>query len=308
VILFGIVLIDAYRMSGPPVRRSEKVIDDPAELSRRRKRFPFYLVDPDRRKRLLADWMNPVYARELRSKAFGGGIWIFRGAYLCLCVSIILMVLMLGNFTQFTPATIKATAIGFQIGLVMLLIPPLTAGGITRERELRMIDDLRLSRIGAWQLLSGKLLVAFVFVLFLAIGSVPLWIVIVYMQMNTPQELLTVGAILLSTVLLGLTSGLVSSSFLRRTSAAAAAAYGLLCVVVLSTLLPYLQPEKFADVIRNRLLSLNPFVSAVQVVNSDQFSQTQMLWRDHLLFSLILSGLFFILAYINVRRLLRPEN
>lgn len=308
VILFGIVLIDAYRMSGPPVRRSAKVIDNPAELSRRRKRFPFYLIDPDRRKRLLADWMNPVYARELRSKAFGGGIWIFRGAYLCLCVSIILMVLMLGNFTQFTPATIKATAIGFQIGLVMLLIPPLTAGGITRERELRMIDDLRLSRIGAWQLLSGKLLVAFVFVLFLAVGSVPLWIVIVYMQMNTPQELLTVGAILLSTVLLGLTSGLVSSSFLRRTSAAAAAAYGLLCVVVLSTLLPYLQPEKFADVIRNRLLSLNPFVSAVQVVNSDQFSQTQMLWRDHLLFSLILSGLFFILTYINVRRLLRPEN
>ena len=129
LILFGVVLLDAYKMAGPPVRRTEKVIDDPKELSRRRKRFPFYLIDPDRRKKLLADWMNPVYARELRSKAFGGGIWIFRGAYLCLSVSIILMVLMLGRFAGFTPDTIKATAIGFQIGLVMLLIPPLTAGG-----------------------------------------------------------------------------------------------------------------------------------------------------------------------------------
>ena len=171
-----------------------------------------------------------------------------------------------------------------------------------------MVDDLRLSRMGAWQLLSGKLLVAFVFVLFLAVGSIPLWIVIVYMQMNTPQELLIVGAILLCTVLLGLTSGLVSSACLRRTSAAAAAAYGILCVVVLSTLLPYLQPEKFAEVVRYRFLSLNPFVSAVQVVNFDPLSPAPVLWRDHLTFSLILSGVFLVVAYINVRRLLRPET
>jgi hypothetical protein len=133
-------------------------------------------------------------------------------------------------------------------------------------------------------------------------------VVIVYMQMNTPEELLIVGSILLSAVLLALSSGLVASAWLRRTAAAAALAYGILFVVVLSTLLPYLQPEKFAERIRYPLLSLNPFVAAVQVVNFDPLSQTPLLWRHHLTFSLALSALFVVVAYVCVWRLLKPEQ
>ena len=308
LLLLGLILWDAYAAKGPPVRRHGTVIDDRSELFRRRLRFPFYLIDPNRRKKFLADWMNPIYARELRSRAFGGGIWVFRGAYICLAVSILLMVLMLGRFTGFTPATIKATAIGFQVGLIMLLVPPLTAGGVTRERELRMMDDLRLSRMGPWQLLTGKLLVALVFVSFLVVGSVPLWIVIVYMQMNTPTELCIVGAILLSTVLLALSTGFVSSAWMRHTAAAAAAAYGLLFFLVIATLLPWLQPEKFAEAFRLKLLSLNPFVSAVQVVNPDPMSLMPLLWRNHLVIAVGLSIVFLIISYARVWRILLPEN
>jgi len=308
LILLSVILWDAYAEKGPPVRKQTELIDDKNELFRRRLRFPFYLIDPNRRKKFLANWMNPVYARELRSRAFGGGIWIFRGAYICLAVSIILMVLMLGQFTGFSPEVIKATSVGFQIGLILMLVPPLTAGGVTRERELRMMDDIRLSRIGPWQLLSGKLLVAMVFVSFLVVGSVPLWIVIVYMQMNSTEELLIVVAILVSTVVLALTTGLLSSAWLQRTAAADAAAYGLLFALVIATLLPWLQPEKFAEAFRFKLLGLNPFVSAVQVVNPDPLSLTPVLWRSHLIVSICLSVLFMIVASWRVHYILKPEK
>lgn len=308
VLLYLLVLVRAYTAESLPIRRAGRVIDERSELIRRKLRFPFYLIDPDRRKKLLADWMNPVFARELRSRAFGGGVWIFRGAYICLAVSIVLMILMLGRFSGFTPDTVKAAAIGFQIGLILVLVPPLTAGGITRERELRMLDELRLSHIGPWRLLSGKLLVAMVFVLFLVVGSVPLWLVIAYMQMNTAQELLIVGAILGATVLLALSAGLACSAFMRRTPAAAAASYALLFMIVVATLLPWLQPERFADAVKVQLMSLNPFVSAVNVVNVDPVRPQPVLWQDHLTVSFALSAALLVLAAFRIRQLLQPEK
>ena len=74
---------------------------------KRKLRFPFYLIDPLRRKKNIADWMNPVFAKEMRSKAFGGGIWIFRGAYLCFGLSMLLMALVAGNLVGQTPDVIR---------------------------------------------------------------------------------------------------------------------------------------------------------------------------------------------------------
>ncbi len=68
---------------------------------KRKLRFPFYLIDPMRRKRNIPNWMNPIFAKEMRSKAFGGGIWIFRSAYLCFAVSMLLMAAVAKRRTRF---------------------------------------------------------------------------------------------------------------------------------------------------------------------------------------------------------------
>ena len=61
-------------------RRHGRAIDDPQELLKRKLRFPFYLVDPMRRKGCIPDWLNPMFAKEIRSQAFGGSVLIFRAA------------------------------------------------------------------------------------------------------------------------------------------------------------------------------------------------------------------------------------
>ena len=173
--LIGHLLASVYRSSRQPARGFMPVIDDPKLLAERKLKFPFYLIDPIRRRGHIPDWVNPVFAREMRAQAFGGGIWIFRSAYVCLAVSMILMALVSGNFVMQSPDVIRTVALVFQLGLILLVVPSLTVGAITQERERGNLDLLRQTRISASQFVIGKLMTAGVFVLFIVVGSLPLW-------------------------------------------------------------------------------------------------------------------------------------
>jgi len=302
------LLTTAYLTRGRPARSHGRAIDDPQELMRRKLRFPFYLIDPMRRKRNIPNWLNPIFAKEMRSKAFGGGIWIFRSAYLCFAVSILLMAAVAGNLVGETPDAIRVVALVFQLGLVVLVVPSLTAGAVTQERERASLDLLRLSRIRARALLVGKLQVAAVFVMFLVIGSAPAWYVIHYLGTNTVTEILTCWGIILATMLVAISTGLVCSAFAPRTAVATAVAYGLVFAWSLVTLLPLLARDQLAGPVRDVLFAMNPFVSAIQVLTNGYFNQVPDLWRTHLGWSVGISGVFFLAAYLRVRRLLALEK
>jgi ABC-type transport system involved in multi-copper enzyme maturation permease subunit len=220
----------------------------------------------------------------------------------------LLMAMVAGNMVGQTPDAIRAVAILFQLGLVILVVPSLTAGAITQERERGSLDLLRMSRIRPWGFLRGKLLVAAVFVMFLVVGSLPAWYVIHYLGTNTLKEIVVCWAIILSTMLLAIMAGLLGSAVTRRTSAATAVAYGLLVALSVATLVPFLARERLSGPLRDLLFAFNPFISAIQVLTSGFFEDVSELWRAHLALAGGLSIVFLLFAYVRVRRLLAPEK
>ena len=308
VILFAWLLIGVYRAARRPDRRYVAVIDDPKLLAQRKLRFPFYLIDPIRRRGNIPDWVNPIFAREMRAQAFGGGIWIFRSAYLCLAGSMILMALVAGNIAMGSPDLIRTVALVFQLSLVVLVVPALTVGAITQERERGNLDLLRQTRISPWQFIVGKLLTAGVFVLFIVVGAAPLWFSIYYLKTNTLQQILIAWKIIGATVVLALLTGLFSSAVAKKTAAATGIAYGILALLSVVTLFPLLMGEQLAGHLRDSVLTLNPFAAAIQALTSESFSESRELWRPHLHFTLTLSGGLLAVAVVRVWRMLAPEK
>ncbi len=196
----------------------------------------------------------------------------------------------------------------FQLGLVVLIVPSLTAGAVTQERERASIDLLRLSRVRPLAFLLGKMEVAAVFVMFLVIGSAPAWYVIYYLGTNTIQEILVCWSIILTTMALAMATGLFASAVSPRTAVATAVAYGLMFLITLGTLLPLLMGDRLTGFARDLLFALNPFVSAIQTLTSGYFAEVGDLWRAHLVWSLGLSAGACLWSYVRVHRMLGTQR
>ena len=289
-------------------RRHGQTIEDPAVLAQRRLSFPFYLVDPMRRKDCIPDWLNPMFAKELRSRAFGGGRWIFRVAAACFVFSMLIMIGAVGNLVGPTPNLIRSVALVFQLGLIVLIVPSLTAGAITQERERGNLELLRLSRLGPFAFLVGKVGVALLFVTFLIIGTLPGWFAIHYLEINTLREILHAWAVIGATILFALTVGLCASALAPRTSVATAAAYAVTFLVAIITLLPLLTADQLSVPLRELILVLNPFASALQVLTRGVFDDLGVLWQRHAFLSLGTSGVFLVIAFLRLRWLLAPQK
>ncbi|MDW8343524.1 MAG: ABC transporter permease [Verrucomicrobiae bacterium] len=305
-VVLGMFLVGSvYLRRTRPPRPHGKTITDPDELRRRKLRFPFYLIDPMRRKQPIPDWINPVFAKELRSQALGGGIWLFRAAYTCFAVSVLLMAAVAGNLVGQTPDVIRVVAVVFQLGMVVLVVPSLTAGAVTQERERGCLDLLRMARIRPASLLSGKLGVALLFMSFLVVGSAPGWAVIYALQTNTLREIGYCWTVILATMVLGTMIGLAASALMPRTSVATALAYGVMGVLTVATLLPLLMGDQLAAPAREAVLMFNPIIAAIQTLAPGVFPAVGEIWRAHLKWSVALSALCAVLAYGRVHRLLR---
>ena len=289
-------------------RRHGPTIEDPDELSRRRLSFPFYLIDPLRRKDCIPDWLNPMFAKELRSRAFGGGKWIFRVAAACFVFSMLIMIGAVGNLVGPTPNLIRSVALVFQLGLIVLIVPSLTAGAITQERERGNLELLRMSRLGPLSFLVGKVGVALLFVTFLIIGTLPGWFAIHYLEINTLREILDAWAVIGTTTLFALSAGLCASALSPRTAVATALAYAVTFLVAIVTLLPLLTADQLSVRLREMILVLNPFASALQVLTRGVFDDLGVLWQRHAMLSLGTAGVFLLTAFLRLRWLLAPQK
>lgn len=289
-------------------RRHGTTIGDVGELTRRKLSFPFYLIDPMRRRDCIPNWLNPIFAKELRSQAFGGGVWVFRAAMACFGLSMLMMIAVVGNLVGPTPNLIRGVSLVFQLGLVVLIVPSLTAGAITQEQERGSLELLRMSRLGAFSILAGKLGVALLFVCFLLLGALPGWYAIYYLEINTTREILQAWAVIGTTIVFALTSGLFASAVSSRTPTATALTYALNFLVAIATLLPLLTADQLSVPLREAILRLNPFAASLQVLTRGIFDELGILWQRHTTLALIASGIFLLIAFLRLRWLLQPQK
>lgn len=212
----------------PPVTDEERPIDDPDVLRARRRSFPYYLIDPLKKRPPVEDSRNPMLIREVRWGIMNRGTMLVRLFYVSISVYF---------FAAATVLTLRARGtdirpwIVAQIVMTLCVAPALLANAFTKERELSNFDMLRMTLLRGRDIVYGKLLsgaVTLVPVVVAAIVSVLPLYGLAGLRDVTPVVMGYVT--LIACAALALSLSLLGSLFAPRTSAAIALSYGLVAI------------------------------------------------------------------------------
>ena len=125
----------------------------------------------------------------------------------------------------------------FQAVLLTFIVPGLTAGSITGERERQTIDLLLCSRVSPFAVLWGKLLASMSFVVLLLVMFIPVYgLFLLFGGVDVLQMAKAFLVTVVSSLTLG-TVGLLFSTISRRTVAAMVATYATAFALVFGTVL-----------------------------------------------------------------------
>jgi hypothetical protein len=223
-----------------PESMKHKPIDDPRRLRERRLTFPFYLVDPLKRKKPIEDGRNPVMVREVRWGLLDRADTMIRTFYIAFFTYVII-----GGYGFFLRGRssmghdfINGWLLAQIIGTVAVS-PAMLANTLTREYETGNIDMLRITLMSPGDIIRGKLfagLTAAAPLLLAALGSaIPL-----LRGLRGEFDLLITGyvTLLLCTVLC-LALALFASLLTTRTSTALVLTYLFTVAAFLGTAIAF---------------------------------------------------------------------
>lgn len=201
-----------------------KPIDNEAILKRRRDEWPYYLIDPMRRKKPIEDGRNPMLARELRFGLISRGtIWIrvFYGAFFAY--------FMLGVAVTFERTSFEDTRVWLlaQIFVTVAVAPSLVANALTKEYELGNIDMLRMTLLQPRDIVMGKGLAGFMAVIPMVAAACCSAVPLLLWGMSNVDVMFMGYVTLLVCALVSVSLGLTASLVARRTTPALIIGYVL---------------------------------------------------------------------------------
>ena len=233
--------------------------------------------------------LNPVFARELKQRMRGRHVWLVLTLYLSVLAVILRWVYVAAardTFNGGIDLLASATAgraifqwlLFFMLLLVCFIVPGLTAGAISGERERQTMIALQLTLLRPRSIVAGKLLASLAFVVLLIIASLPLVTVPFLVGGVSLGEVVKGIWMVVATALTLACVTLACSAVLRRTQAATVVAYGLTLGLVLGTLMVYGAQQIPRSIGTPRpkpwILALNPFAATADVVQGRNESNT----------------------------------
>jgi ABC-type transport system involved in multi-copper enzyme maturation permease subunit len=303
---FGIFCINVLRPDRARRVRAQATFSDRRQALRRRLSFPFYLIDPLRRKRPIAAWRNPVYVAEMRSRIFGKPKVILRTLSAIIVLSMVLLLLVAVQFaTQLNPDAVRVVAIVFQVGVVAFFAPAVCSGSITDERVSGTLTLLRMTPLTVRAVVMGKLKAGLLYVLMFLVSSIPVLLTLSYLEASAAYWRL--GAwlgILVLTAAAFVSMGLCASTLTPTTGAATALSYVVAAVVCLGTLSVLLFGSRISPTLEAVILAANPIAGALQVTSDRMFETLpkvcgQPLWVNTIIF---LAGMTVVLVAVTALR------
>lgn len=287
--------------------RSQGMITDDSRLAVRTARRALFIVDPHRRSRNIGNWVNPVMAKEFRSRRFGRSHWTLRLIGGCAILSLFLAFTVTTGTVQWELETVGGPLVMLQVGLLVVFVPSLAAGLISSERENGAWPLLRTTPLSGGRIVRGKLLSAVWTMALMLAATLPGYLVMIYIQ---PTLWLQVVHAFVCLVLAGLLALMISAtvgSWFRRTAAATTAAYVAVLSLFGGTLLVWLArdaPFGFRTV--ESVLKLNPMAAALAVFNLPGFQEYNLIPISWWISALIVVACFVVMRF-RVQHLTRPE-
>jgi len=296
------------------------------KLVKRKLSWPFYLIDPLKRKKNISSFSNPVFVVELRSRIFGNPKFIIRTISAIFILSLIIMTLVAlqyGNMVR--PESVRLAAIVFQLGVIALIAPGLSSGLITDEIASGTFVMLRMTPLSPITVVLGKLKATFFYAMIFLISSFFVLFAMAFLEQqnlfpetsilsgmwwsetisraknaewwsefwNTYRRIFLWVILLLLSALTFLSTGLFCSAFSRKTSTATATAYVITAIICVLSFAPLILRNKLSHELSMKILSLNPVASALQITNST-FSDYPGLWIKNI-YTLVTLVIFFTL-------------
>lgn len=184
---------------------------------------------------------NPVLLKELRQR--------FRSYRSPLVVLLYLMVL--GGFSlgfiylnwrnapaYFQPGSSKEifTVLSMaQLGLLAFVVPGLTAGVISGERERQTLNVLLTTELSPFSIVTSKMASACSFTALLLFATLPLYSLVFMYGGMSPTQILGIFGFYLVSMLLYAAIGISCSTYFKRTGVSTVTAYGIVFFLVVGT-------------------------------------------------------------------------
>ncbi|MBI1367957.1 MAG: ABC transporter permease subunit [Planctomycetes bacterium] len=262
--------------------RSKGMITDDMDKRVRRRRRMLFLVDPNRRSGSIANYENPVMMKEFRTRTFGRAHWMIRIVGSCLIVSLALMLVATMGTMWVQTSYMGGVLVIFQMGLIVLVTPALSAAVISSELESGGWVLLQMTPLRARQIVVGKLLsVAWTLTLIL-LATLPGYAVLLVIDEGRKGQVQEVLISLTLTSLFCLLVGAACSGLFRKTTAATTTAYLIVVSLCVVTLLPWLgEGTLFGRDFVEAALTLNPLaagLAAMHMPGMDQYNLTPINW------------------------------
>ena len=201
-----------------------KPIDDAGELDRRRKKFPYYIVDPMRRRKEIEDGRNPMMVRELRWGLLNNATLSIRVFYASFVVYF-----FAGIIATFegSPEDYAGTWTITQVVITILAAPAMTANVMTKERELRNIDMLRMTLLTPREIVLGKLAAGIVSMVPLLTAATLASVVLLSLGISEYIQFAVGYGVLFVSAFVAVCIGLFASTHASRTATALAIGYAV---------------------------------------------------------------------------------
>lgn len=234
--------------------------------------------------------LNPVLAKELRTRLQSPRAWILLTVYLILLGGILYIAytaesatngdpFLADSPTRFASAgrTMFELVILFMLLLVLFLVPGFTSGAIAGERERQTLVPLQVTLLRPWQIVVGKVGSSFAMLALLVVAAAPfLGVAYLVGGVTMPTVVKGVGVVLFTGLVLSVVTVGCSTVF-RRVQVATVISYAVVVFLLIGTTVAWKVVEQIDGsrgtdpaAAPKELVALNPlFLAADVLVDTD---------------------------------------
>ncbi len=287
--------------------RSQGIVTDQRSTGQRWLRRMVFLVDPQRRKKGISFFMNPVMVKEFRTRRFGRSHWLLRLISAAALFSLYLAYASASTSVDLGPETIAGTLVVLQVALLIMITPSLAANLISAERETGGWDLLMMTPLSAVRIVIGKLLSVFLTLILVLLATLPGYLALIFIYPPVRWRVWQVMICMGWTLVFAVTLSAAVSSLCRRAATATTIAYALLGAVCVGTMLFWLgRDTTFGHDIVEQALTINPTAAALNIMEVTGFTGYNLVpanwwWMG------VLSSISTLILLVQTWRLTRPQ-
>ncbi|HHW68082.1 ABC-type transport system involved in multi-copper enzyme maturation permease subunit [Defluviitalea raffinosedens] len=283
--------------------------------------------------------INPVLRRELKTKMRtwkAPTLLVIYLAILAVFGGLILSINELESYTGgFDPGnalTIYFLLAGCQLGLIIILVPALTSGTISGERERQTLDLLLITKLSPFSIIIGKLMASISQIILLILASMPVFSIIFLFGGVSASNILLLFFFFIATAVMVGSIGIFCSTFFRKTTTATVVSYLLILILSIGTLVGLALLNQYAYIVRQQGLTYgeslliagaNPFVGFLSVIQnqagynivSDILGVRNNIskipfqpWQVNMIFDAIITCIMIFFSVIRIRPVMRRRK